>query len=91
MVGRLRTESGSAVLLIIVTAFALLWANSPLSSSYFELWHQSVGIDVGPFGLHLDLHHWINDGLMVVFFLLVGLEIKRELVDGQLANPKRRR
>ena len=65
---RLRTESGSAVLLVVVTCFALLWANSPLSSSYFELWQQSVGIDVGPFGLHLDLHHWINDGLMVVFF-----------------------
>ncbi|WP_338748614.1 Na+/H+ antiporter NhaA [Janibacter alittae] len=66
-IGRwLRSESGSAVLLIVVTTFALLWANSPLSSSYFELWHQSVGIDVGPFGLHLDVPgHHVGDSRLV--------------------------
>lgn len=89
--GRLRTESGSAVLLIVVTVFAFLWANSPLSSSYVELWHQSVGIDVGPFGLHLDLHHWINDGLMVVFFFVVGLEVRQEFAYGALRDSSRAR
>lgn len=89
--GRLRTESGSAVLLIVVTAFALLWANSPLSSSYVELWQQSLGIDVGPFGLHLDLHHWINDGLMVVFFFVVGLEVRQEFAHGALRDSSRAR
>lgn len=79
------------MLLIVVTAFALLWANSPLSSSYFELWHQIVGIDVGPFGLHLDLHHWINDGLMVVFFFVVGLEVRQEFAHGALRDSSRAR
>lgn len=79
------------MLLIVVTAFALLWANSPLSSSYVELWQQSVGIDVGPFGLHLDLHHWINDGLMVVFFFVVGLEVRQEFAHGALRDSSRAR
>ncbi|WP_370514908.1 Na+/H+ antiporter NhaA [Glutamicibacter sp. JC586] len=91
MAGRLRTESGSAVLLIVVTSIALIWANSPLSSSYFDLWRQSMGIDVGPFGLHLDLHHWINDGLMVVFFFVVGLEVRQEFAHGALRDSSRAR
>jgi len=49
---------------------ALVWADSPLSDSYFELRHQKVGFDFGRVGMHLDLQHWINDGLMVIFFLL---------------------
>ncbi|WP_416375650.1 Na+/H+ antiporter NhaA [Neomicrococcus lactis] len=91
MTGILRTESGSAVLLIIVTSFALIWANSPVSSSYFDLWRQSLGIDVGPFGLHMDLHHWINDGLMVVFFFVVGLEVRQEFAHGALRDSSRAR
>ena len=70
----LHTESGAAVLLVIVTVVALAWANSPLSDAYFELWHLDVGFDFGPLGLHMDLHHWVNDGLMVVIFFLIGLE-----------------
>lgn len=79
------------MLLIIVTAFALIWANSPVSSSYFDLWRQSLGIDVGPFGLHMDLHHWINDGLMVVFFFVVGLEVRQEFAHGALRDSSRAR
>ena len=91
MTGRLRTESGSAVLLAVVTAVALVWANSPLSPAYFELWHQVVGFDVGPFGLHMDLHHWINDGLMTVFFFVVGLEVRQEFAHGALRDTSRAR
>ncbi|GAB3671818.1 Na+/H+ antiporter NhaA [Saccharopolyspora tripterygii] len=91
MTGRLRTESGSAVLLTVVTAVALIWANSPLSSSYSELWHQGLGFDFGPFGLHMDLHHWINDGLMVVFFFVVGLEVRQEFAHGALRDTSRAR
>ena len=87
----LRTESGSAVLLVIVTVLALAWANSPLSAWYVELWHQDVGFDVGPFGLHMDLHHWINDGLMVVFFFVVGLEVRQEFAHGSLRDRSRAR
>lgn len=53
----LRTESGAAVLLVIVTVVALVWANSPLSNAYFELWHLDVGFNFGPLRLHMDLHH----------------------------------
>ena len=79
------------MLLIIVTVFALVWANSPLSFSYFDLWHQNIGIDGGPFGLHMDLHHWINDGLMVVFFFVVGLEVRQEFAHGALRDSSRAR
>ncbi|MGR6743572.1 Na+/H+ antiporter NhaA, partial [Aeromonas veronii] len=74
----LRTEPGAAVLLVIVTVVALVRANSPLSDAYFALWHLDVGFNFGPFGLHMDLHHWVNDGLMVVFFFLIGLEVRQE-------------
>ncbi|MEW3928932.1 Na+/H+ antiporter NhaA [Pseudomonas aeruginosa] len=87
----LRTESGAAVLLVIVTVVALAWANSPLSDAYFELWHLDVGFDFGPLGLHMDLHHWVNDGLMVVFFFLIGLEVRQEFAHGSLRDRSRAR
>src|SRR5688500_14421046 len=76
----------SGALLMGATLIALVWANSPWSATYFHLWETSV-----TFGLTSDpvtgsVHHWINDGLMTVFFLLVGLEIKRELLVGELSN-----
>lgn len=85
----LRTESGSAMFLALVTVVALVWANSPLSESYFELWHQEVGFDVGSAGMHMNLHHWINDGLMVIFFLVVGLEVRQEFAHGSLRDRSR--
>jgi Na+/H+ antiporter NhaA len=79
------------VLLVIVTVVALAWANSPLSDAYFALWHLDVGFDFGPLGLHMDLHHWVNDGLMVVFFFLIGLEVRQEFAHGSLRDRSRAR
>lgn len=87
----LRTESGSAVLLVAVMVVALVWANSPLSGAYFDLWHQDVGFDLGVLGLHMDLRHWVNDGLMVIFFLVIGLEVRQEFAHGALRDPSRAR
>ncbi len=65
---------------------ALVWANSPWAGSYVELLHTYVGVSWGDAAFKLSLHHWINDGLMVVFFFVIGLEIKRELVVGELSS-----
>ena len=77
------TESAGAVLIGCGAVAALAWANSPLSNSYTTFWahHLSLGVD-------LDLRHWLNEGLMTVFFLVVGLEIKREMVDGHLSTRR---
>lgn len=77
------------VILLFCTACAMVWANSPYAQSYFELWEYRVAIGIGKFGLSKTLHHWINDGLMAVFFFMVGLEIKRELLVGELSSPKK--
>jgi NhaA family Na+:H+ antiporter len=84
-----RTESASGVVLLACTAAALAWANSPWSESYFHLWERTFTVGFEGLALTKTLHHWINDGLMVVFFFLVGLEIKRELLVGELASPRR--
>ncbi|MBA4759322.1 Na+/H+ antiporter NhaA [Sphingosinicella sp.] len=78
----LRTESAGGIVLMAAAAAALIVANSPLSDAYFS----ALKTYVGP----LSLSHWINDGLMAIFFLLVGLEVKRELLDGQLSTWERR-
>ena len=80
--------AGSGVLLACAVA-ALVWANSPWSDAYFELAHTKITISVAGESLALSLQHWINDALMVVFFFVVGLEIKRELVVGHLASVRR--
>ena len=80
----LRTESGSAGLLLAATVVALVWANSPLSDAYEDLW--GAQLDVGI--VDLDLRHWVNDGLMAIFFFLVGLEVKRELAVGELRDRR---
>ncbi|MGY1691900.1 Na+/H+ antiporter NhaA [Geodermatophilus sp. SYSU D01105] len=86
---RLRTEAGSAGLLLLATVAALLWANSPVGESYDAFWHTEFAVRVGGAELSLDLQHWVNDGLMVFFFFVVGLEIKRELVMGELTDRRR--
>ena len=78
----LRTESGSAVLLLVAAVLALVWAN--LGAGYEEFWHMEFSLNFGGTELALDLRHWINDGLMVLFFFSVGLEISREMVLGEL-------
>jgi NhaA family Na+:H+ antiporter len=85
----LHKEASGGILLIICTVIALVWANSPLAESYQHLWHTYLSIDVGGLGLKYSLHHWIKDGLMVIFFFVVGLEIKRELVVGELSSIKK--
>jgi len=81
-----RKESSSGKLLMFSTVVAMVWANSPWAPSYHHLWHTEVTIGGGFFQLSQSLHHWINDGLMAVFFFLVGLEIKRELLVGELSS-----
>jgi NhaA family Na+:H+ antiporter len=83
-------EVSSALLLVAMAALALLWANSPWSASYFALWHDTAaGITIGSFHLELSIGDWVNDGLMTIFFFLVGMEIKRELVEGELSSRAR--
>ncbi len=82
-------EAGAGVLLILTAAAALLWANSAHGSGYFALFNDPLGWT--PIHKLNSWHLWINDGLMAVFFFVVGLEIKREVLDGELATPARRR
>jgi len=82
------TESAGAVLIAAGAVAALVWANSPWSGSYESLWSSRFSITAAGHTLDLDLRHWLNDGLMTLFFLVVGLEIKREMTDGHLANRR---
>ncbi|MGQ0639801.1 MAG: Na+/H+ antiporter NhaA [Gemmatimonadaceae bacterium] len=77
-----------SILLVLCTVIALIWANSPWAGAYFALWHTEIVIGTTTSPHALSLQHWINDGLMVVFFLLVGLEIKREFAAGELSSPR---
>lgn len=86
---RLRTEAGGAGLLLVATIAALLWANSPIRDSYDAFWHTELAVRVAGAELSLDLRHWVNDGLMALFFFVVGLEVKRELALGELADRRR--
>src|SRR5829696_4919360 len=79
-------ESSGGLVLLACTVVALVWANSPWAASYQHLWEQPVSVVLGPLGGTTTLHHFINDGLMAVFFFLVGLEIKREVLVGELAS-----
>lgn len=84
----LATESAGAVLIAGGAVAALAWANSPWSGSYESLWSSRLSVTAAGHTLDLDLRHWLNDGLMTIFFLVVGLEIKRELTDGHLAKRR---
>jgi NhaA family Na+:H+ antiporter len=85
----LATESASGIILIAAALVAFAWANSPWAELYGHMQHVEAGITAGSFGLHLSLAHWVNDGLMAIFFFVVGLEIKRELLVGELAGWQR--
>lgn len=82
----LRNKPISGILLFLAVVVALVWANSPFSESYFELWETNFRIGIGSFEINESLHHWINDGLMAIFFFVVGLEIKREIIAGDLST-----
>jgi NhaA family Na+:H+ antiporter len=85
----IHTEQTSGIVLLAAAVVAIVWANSPWSSLYDELWHIPAAISIGPFGITQDLRHWVNDGLMALFFYVVGLEIKHELREGQLSDRRR--
>jgi Na+/H+ antiporter NhaA len=82
----LATEAGGAVLLLAAALVALVWANTPWRDVYEEIWHASLGLTVGGHTFALDLEHWVNDGAMAVFFLVIGLEISREATTGELRD-----
>ena len=84
-----KLEASGGILLIGCTLTALIWANSPWAASYFSLWHTSLTFGFAGRLLSEDLHFWINDGLMAIFFLVVGLEIKRETLIGELSSPRK--
>jgi NhaA family Na+:H+ antiporter len=79
-------ESSGGILLFTATAVALFWANSPWASTYMEIWQTPISIAVGPYALTETVLEWINDGLMAMFFFVIGLEIKREMLVGELAS-----
>lgn len=81
-----RMESAGGILLLASTIAALVWANSRWEHSYEAIWHAQASLGFGPFFLSESRHEWINDGLMSVFFFLVGLEIKREVLIGELSS-----
>ncbi len=83
------TETGSGAVLLAATIVALLWANSPWPHSYESLWRTTLSIRLGGGGIATDLRHWVNEGLMTFFFLVVGLEAKREFDLGELRERRR--
>ena len=85
----IKDESFSGVLLFVATIAAVMVANSAFSESYFALWNMALGVTLGDFVISMSLMHWINDGLMALFFLMVGLEIKRELLIGELSSVQK--
>jgi len=85
----LKLEASSGILLILASVLALIMANSGLHHFYHDLLHFPIDLHIGSLKLHGTLHHWVNDALMVVFFFVVGLEIKRELVLGELSTPRK--
>ncbi len=89
----IEVEAAGGVALLAATAVALIWANSPWSDSYVDLWHTEIEVHVGSYHLGGEAHPFtleafVNDALMAIFFFVVGLEIKRELVTGQLRDPR---
>ena len=82
----LKTQNTGSKLLLLATVMALLLANSPYQDLYQQLWNIPILISVGDLSISGSLQHWINDGLMVIFFLVIGLEIKREIMVGELAG-----
>ncbi|MFA9400581.1 MAG: Na+/H+ antiporter NhaA [Acidobacteriota bacterium] len=85
----IRSEVAGGAVLLVAVIIALIWANAPFGESYTSFWHTELTIGVGEFSITEDLQHWVNDGLMAIFFFVVGLEIKRELTVGELNSRKK--
>jgi len=84
----LHAQTTTGIILMSMTIFALILANTPLYDTYSHFFHTQIDFNVGSWSLSHSLHHWINDGLMAVFFFMVGLEIKREILIGELSDMK---
>jgi len=84
----IHAQTTTGIVLIFMTIVALILANSPLQDIYEQVFHLSISFDVGSWKLSHTIHHWINDGLMAIFFFLIGLEIKRNILVGELSNIK---
>jgi NhaA family Na+:H+ antiporter len=84
----LHRQTTTGVLLIACAIIALIIANSPLLDDYNRLLHMQIGLTVGGWSIQHSVHHWINDGLMTIFFFVVGMEIKREVLAGELSSLK---
>ena len=84
----IRSESNAGIVLFISAVIALVWANSGWAHAYHALWHQEFSISIADYSISNTFHHWINDGLMAMFFFVVGLEIKYEIIAGNLSSPK---
>jgi NhaA family Na+:H+ antiporter len=84
----LAIESAGGIVLLLGAAVAMVWANAPWSSTYAQLWERSVGLHTDAFVLDLSVREWINDGAMALFFFVVGMEIKREVLSGELREAK---
>lgn len=83
-----KSEQASGIILIFCTVTSIVVANSGFGVDYARFWHTEIGFQMGGIALKYSVEHWINDGLMAIFFLLIGLEIERELYVGELSNPK---
>jgi NhaA family Na+:H+ antiporter len=84
----IKNETTAGIVLFLSTVIALIWANSAYSESYHDLWHETLSIQIAGYSIANSLHHWINDGLMAMFFFVVGLELKREIIGGDLSSPR---
>lgn len=84
----LHAQTTTGLILMVMTLLALLLANSPLADAYAHFFHINIDFNVGSWKLSHSIHHWINDGLMAIFFFIIGLEIKREILAGELSNIK---
>ncbi|SFF05112.1 Na+/H+ antiporter NhaA [Blastococcus tunisiensis] len=85
----MRSGVAGAGLMVLATVVALVWANSPWGGAYERLWHTELSLRFGSAELAMDLQHWVNDGLMVFFFFLIGMEVRRELSMGELVQRSR--
>jgi NhaA family Na+:H+ antiporter len=85
----LSSSAAGAGLLLVAAILALVWANSPFRGTYADLWGTDLVLGAGRWAIREDLRHWMNDGLMTLFFLLAGLEIRRELTSGELRDRRR--
>jgi Na+:H+ antiporter, NhaA family len=85
----LQVEAASGLLLLAAATIALVWANSPLRGAYHDVWHAPLGFELAGWKVVRPLHFWVNDGLMTIFFFVVGLEVRREIHEGELSELRR--